>query len=145
MASSTSLKLADQLCFPLYASSRMLTRMYQPLLDELNLTYPQYIVLMVLWEHKKLKVSDIGNQLLLNTNTLTPLLKKMMDKELISKTRSDQDERTVWIELADKGQKLKQKAECIPNQLLDNISMSREELKTMRTLMNKFLKEVTTK
>ena len=101
------LKLDNQLCFPLYAASRLLIRAYQPFLDKLKITYPQYLVLMVLWEHKELTVTEISKQLHLNTNTLTPLLKRMEKQQILERIRSKEDERVVKIRLTDKGTKLR--------------------------------------
>ncbi len=113
------LKLENQLCFPLYAASRLVTKAYQPLLDELDITYPQYLVLLLLWEHKKLSVKDIGHKLYLQSNTLTPLLKRMELKELVNRVRSKKDERKVFIELTKKAGILKDKALCIPLRLTE--------------------------
>jgi len=106
MTEKSELFLPEQICFPLYASSRMITRLYKPLLEELELTYPQYLVLMVLWQEEQLSVSELGKRLYLNTNTLTPLIKKMKDKGLVKKTRSDEDERTVFITITPKAKDL---------------------------------------
>lgn len=131
--------LPEQVCFPMYASSRMVTRMYKPLLDRFDLTYPQYLVMLVLWQHQKLSISELGNQLFLNTNTLTPLLKKMKQKDLIKKQRSKEDERTVYIILTDRGLQLKEDAKSIPGELLKSLDMSAEEIATIRKIMWKFL------
>lgn len=139
MSDSSYLALNQQLCFPVYASSRMITRLYQPLLHKLDLTYPQYLVMLVLWEEETLSVSSLCKKLYLNTNTVTPLLKKMKQKGLISKTRSTEDERTVYIASTKIGQALKVNAECIPLHLAKSIGLSLEELVQMRTLMWKFL------
>jgi DNA-binding MarR family transcriptional regulator len=141
MEQKSNLLLKDQLCFPIYACSRMVTRMYQPWLEKLNLTYPQYLVLLVLWEDKKLSVSQLGKRLFLNTNTLTPLIKNMKEKKLIIKERSNKDERTVYIQLTQSAIDLKQQAEEIPLGLVEALNMPLEELEQMRTLMWKFLKE----
>lgn len=139
MASESYLLLKDQLCFPIYATSRMVTKLYQPHLDKLNLTYPQYLVMLVLWEQDKLTVSAIGDRLFLKTNTITPLLKKMKDKGLLDKIRSTEDERTVIIQLSVAGKKLKQAAELIPLQMAGSMNLTLDELKQMRQLMWKFL------
>lgn len=131
--------LPDQVCFPLYASSRMITRLYQPLLDELELTYPQYLVMLVLWQEEKITVSELGNQLYLNTNTLTPLIKKMKEKGLVKKQRSNQDERTVFIKLTDKGSALQEQAKNIPSALIKSLNMSHEDLENIRDIMWRFL------
>ncbi|GAA0195076.1 MarR family transcriptional regulator [Fulvivirga kasyanovii] len=139
MKEKSHLLLKEQLCFPIYATSRMVTRLYQPWLDKLGLTYPQYLVMLVLWEEQKLTVSQLCKRLYLNTNTVTPLLKKLRDKGLVAKERSTEDERTVHIELTQKGDKLKSQAEEIPANLVEAIDMPLEELKQMRELMWKFL------
>jgi DNA-binding MarR family transcriptional regulator len=116
------LHLDNQLCFPLYAASRMMTKLYQPLLGKLDITYPQYLILLVLWQNDKLTVSEIGNKLMLETNTITPLLKRMEVKNIIKRKHSRSDERSVIIELTSKGNSLKQQALCIPADLLKGIS-----------------------
>lgn len=119
------LKLENQLCFPVYAASRLITREYQPFLDNLKITYPQYLVLMVLWEHDGLPVNDIAKKLILNTNTITPLLKRMEQQGLIKRTRSELDERKVLVQLTRKGEKLQEKASQIPEELVKRLSKSK--------------------
>ncbi len=116
------LKLENQLCFPVYAASRLITREYQPYLEKLKITYPQYLVLMVLWEHDSLPVNDIARKLLLNTNTVTPLLKRMEQLGLITRKRSDEDERKVLVCLTDQGTKLQVVASRIPEELIKRLS-----------------------
>jgi len=111
------LKLANQLCFPVYAASRLITREYQPFLDKLSLTYPQYLVLMILWEEDGLPVNDIAKKLILNTNTITPLLKRMEKEGIIRRKRSGEDERKVMVQLTEKGRALQEEAARIPEQL----------------------------
>lgn len=111
------LKLDNQLCFPLYAASRLVTRLYQPLLEPLGLTYPQYIVLLILWEDAPCTVSHIGQRARLATNTLTPLLKRLELQGIIERTRAVNDERVVNISLTRKGKALKIKCACIPEAL----------------------------
>ena len=118
------LKLENQLCFPVYAASRLITREYQPLLDELEITYPQYLVLMVLWEKDDQTVNDIAKKLILNTNTITPLLKRMEQQNLIERKRSVEDERKVNVQLTPKGQLLQEKASKIPEALVSRLSES---------------------
>ncbi len=139
MSSETHLLLKDQLCFPIYATSRMVTKLYQPHLDKLNLTYPQYLVMLVLWEQNELTVSAIGDKLFLKTNTITPLLKKIQEKGLLDKVRSKEDERTVIIQLTSAGKKLKKEAESIPLDMVQSMNLTIDELKQMRQLMWKFL------
>lgn len=118
------LKLENQLCFPVYAASRLITREYQPFLDKLEITYPQYLVLMVLWENDSLTVNDIARKLILNTNTITPLLKRMEQQGLIIRKRSEEDERKVFVLLSEKGQELKAEASQIPDELIKRLSDS---------------------
>ncbi|WP_319641217.1 MarR family transcriptional regulator [Novosphingobium sp. KCTC 2891] len=108
------LRLDRQLCFPLYAASNMLTRAYRPLLEELGLTYPQYLVLLVLWERAPRMVGEIGHQLFLDTGTLTPLLKRMETAGLVTRQRDPEDERRVIVSLTDKGSTLREAAREIP-------------------------------
>lgn len=122
------LKLDNQLCFPVYAASRLITREYQPLLDNLEITYPQYLVLLVLWESDSLSVNDIAKKLILNTNTITPLLKRMEQQGLILRKRSETDERKVMVHLSSKGLNLKEKASEIPQELAKRLSESKIEL-----------------
>ncbi|MCH7629448.1 MarR family winged helix-turn-helix transcriptional regulator [Novosphingobium percolationis] len=108
------LRLDRQLCFPLYAASNILTRAYRPLLDQLGLTYPQYLVLLVLWERAPRAVGEIGQQLFLDTGTLTPLLKRMEAAGLVSRQRDPEDERRVIVSLTAKGSDLREAARAIP-------------------------------
>jgi len=125
------LKLDNQLCFPVYAASRLITREYQPLLDRLEITYPQYLVLMVLWETDFLTVNDIAKKLILNTNTVTPLLKRMEQRGLISRKRSEKDERMVHIQLTGKGKRIQEMASQIPDELIKRLSDSNLKLEDL--------------
>jgi MarR family transcriptional regulator, organic hydroperoxide resistance regulator len=111
------LRLDQQLCFPLYAASRLVTRLYQPLLEPLGLTYPQYVVLMILWEDAPCSVSHVGARALLNTNTLTPLLKRLEQLGYVRRTRNSADERVVSITLTGAGAALKTRCASIPESL----------------------------
>ena len=115
------LKLENQLCFPVYAASRLITREYQPHLDKLGITYSQYLVLMVLWERDGIAVSEITARLILNTNTVTPILKRMETQGLITRQRSGSDERKVIITLTPKGRQLQTEAASIPEQLVSGL------------------------
>ena len=115
------LKLSNQLCFPVYAASRLIIREYQPYLDDLGITYPQYLVLMVLWETDNIPVNDISQKLVLNTNTVTPLLKRMEAQGLIKRQRSESDERMVQVKLTRKGKLLQGKAASIPGSLASGL------------------------
>ncbi len=135
------LKLVNQLCFPFYAVSRLITRQYQPHLDVLGLTYPQYLVLMVLWEKDGLKVKELAHRLILNTNTLTPLLKRLESSGLLSRQRDATDERVVKIYLTEEGKALREKAAGIPAKMLagwEGTDMSKEELQTLRRQLQDF-------
>ena len=133
------LRLEAQICFPLSALSREITGLYRPLLDGLGLTYPQYLVLLVLWEQKEQTVNQLGEKLRLDSGTLTPLLKRMEQKGIVTRTRSAQDERVVQIALTSSGKALKQKARRIPEQLLASINASMEELQQLKNLIQKIL------
>lgn len=119
------LKLSNQICFPIYATSRLITREYQPHLDELGITYPQYIALMVLWETDEISVNEITQKLILNTNTVTPLLKRMETQGLITRKRSSTDERKVIVKLTEKGKMLESKAAEIPQKLIEGLADSK--------------------
>jgi MarR family transcriptional regulator, organic hydroperoxide resistance regulator len=110
----TALQLDNQLCFALYSASLAMTKLYTPLLSELNLTYPQYLVLLVLWEQDGLTVSQLGERLHLNSGTLTPLLKRMETSDLLARSRSAEDERRVLVSLTPQGRALKAQAAQIP-------------------------------
>ncbi|OWP64480.1 MarR family transcriptional regulator [Hymenobacter amundsenii] len=133
------LKLENQLCFPLYAVSRLLTKAYQPLLQELGLTYPQYLVLLLLWEHQQLTVKELGENLLLDSGTLTPLLKRMEQKQWLSRRRDPRDERSVIIELLPAGAALWQPACRIPEQLFARLEMPETEFEALRGQLNQLL------
>ena len=118
----SKLYIENQVCFPLYAASRLITKVYEPFLRELDITYPQYLVMMVLWENNNLSVNEIGNQLLLESNTLTPLLKRLEQRKLIIRKRSGQDERKVVVSLTQEGAELKNRAVTVPDQIVSAIS-----------------------
>ena len=130
-----ALKLKNQLCFPLYAAARKITGSYAPFLKPLGLTYTQYLVMMVLWEEQQVMVGDLGRKLFLDTGTLTPLLKKMEEHGLITRRRCPEDERCVQISLTEDGQKLKEKARDIPQQVGSCVKLDPEEaMQLYRTL-----------
>lgn len=134
-----ALKLKNQLCFPLYAASREITRKYTPLLKEINLTYTQYIVMMVMWEQKRLSVGELGKLLYLDTGTLSPLLKSMEEKGLVTRTREKGDERVVHLEITQAGEDLREKAVEIPAEMGKCINLSPEEAKTLYGILYKIL------
>ena len=123
-----ALLLDNQLCFALYSTSLAMTKLYKPLLDAMGLTYPQYLVMLVLWERDGVPVKDIGERLMLDSGTLTPLLKRLEAAELVRRTRSTEDERQVLIALTSKGQVLKEKARAVPEAILAASNCSVAEL-----------------
>jgi len=143
MDENDSLKLENQLCFPLYAASRLVTKCYQPFLEELDLTYPQYLVLLILWETDSVNLKEISDKLHLQTNTLTPLLKRMEDTGLINRTRSLEDERSMIISLTKNGAMLKLKAVAVPGHLTSNIGISLEEAQQLHSLLYKLIGHLT--
>jgi DNA-binding MarR family transcriptional regulator len=139
MKKNDRLKLENQLCFPLYAASRLVTKCYQPLLDELELTYPQYLVLLVLWETDAVNLKVLSEKLHLQSNTLTPLLKRMEETGLIQRIRSQEDERSITISLTVKGQQLKTRAPKIHDHLAKNIGITMEEAEQLHGLLFKMI------
>lgn len=135
------LKLANQICFPIYALAKETVNFYRPLLDELDLTYPQYLVMLVLWEKEEQTVSQLGEKLLLDSGTLTPLLKRLEQKHLIKRCRSSVDERVVNITLTEQGNAMKEKAMCIPARLLQSLNVSLEDLTTLKEIIQKILNQ----
>ncbi|TWR30963.1 MarR family transcriptional regulator [Mucilaginibacter pallidiroseus] len=121
------LKLDRQLCFPLYALSRQITGLYRPLLEAIGLTYPQYLVMMLLWEHNSMTVKAIGQELLLDSGTLTPLLKRLEKQGLLSRRRDELDERSVIITLTTAGNELRKKAEKVPAALIEKLPLAEDE------------------
>ena len=137
------LKLENQLCFPLYAAAKEVVRKYKPVLDELDLTYTQYITMMVLWEKEELNVKELGSILYLDSVTLTPLLKKLEAKGYISRTRCKEDERNLIIQITEKGEALKEKAAGIPQSMTEKwVNISKDESKVMYHALYKLLSQV---
>jgi len=133
------LRLDRQLCFPLYAASRLVTRLYQPLLEPLGLTYPQYVVLLILWESSPCSVSHIGERALLNSNTLTPLLKRLEYLGYVRRTRSAADERVVEISLTAVGAALKARCACVPERLFASVKYPPEKAAVLKELLDELL------
>jgi len=136
------LKLENQLCFPVYAASRLIIREYQPYMDNLGITYPQYLVLMVLWEKDNISVNEISQKLILNTNTVTPLLKRMEAQGFIKRQRSGSDERKVIVKLTGKGKLMQKKAAYIPESLASGLvsdTMNIEELGDLKDSLCKLI------
>lgn len=137
------LKLKNQLCFPLYALSRQVTNLYRPLLERLGITYPQYLVLMVLWENKSVSVKQLGELLWLDSGTLTPLLKRMEANGLLVRKRSEDDERIVNAIITDKGLEVEKLAEFIPSALKDQLQMTDQQLAKLRQQLCDILLTIT--
>ena len=121
------LKLENQICFRLYSSSRAITRLYQPLLDSIGLTYPQYIVMMVLWDRKSIPFRELMDVLQLKTGTLTPIVQRLEKAGYLEKTRDENDDRKVDINVSELGEALIEKAKDIPMRLLESMDMTLEE------------------
>ncbi len=134
-----SLKLDNQLCFKIYATSRQITKAYKPLLDSLNLTYPQYLVMLVLWEVEEINVKKLGEKLFLDSGTLTPLLKKMEIKGYLERKRDVNDERIMNISLTTFGRELRVEARKVPETLINIKLVSVEEYKILMGIFNRFL------
>jgi len=134
---SEHLKLDNQLCFPIYAASRLIIRSYQPYLEKLDITYPQYLVMLVLWEEDGMSVNAISKKLILNTNTITPLLQRMENQHLLVRQRSTHDERKVVVSLTEKGKALRLQAEDIPIQLGSKLVSGKFSVQEMQDLKAK--------
>ncbi|SDX27006.1 transcriptional regulator, MarR family [Marininema mesophilum] len=137
MSSEPRMRLSDQLCFAVYACYREICRMYRPILDKLDLTYPQYLVLLALWEHEKLTIKELGNHLQLDSGTLTPMLKRMESSDLVVRNRCPEDERRVWITLTEKAKHLEENVACIPNTLIAKSGISKDEFLELREQVKK--------
>lgn len=131
------LHLNEQLCFPVYVFAKEIINQYRPLLDELELTYPQYLVMLVLWEQDKQTVNQLGEKLKLDSGTLTPLLKRMEQKEFVSRVRSTIDERSVNISLTEKGKSLREQAQAIPEKMVASMGISIEDLENLKNIIHK--------
>ncbi|MEW9698236.1 MarR family winged helix-turn-helix transcriptional regulator [Paenibacillus sp. SI8] len=142
MSSNEFLKLENQLCFSLYASSRAITRMYRPYLEELGITYPQYLVLLVLWDQKESTVKELSEKLDLDSGTMTPMLKRMEAQQLVLRQRSAEDERIVNIRITETGMALKEKALCIPQALLASCGLSLEEIYSFNDQLKRIINSV---
>ena len=136
------LKLENQLCFPLYVVSKEIIRKYKPFLDEIDLTYTQYIVMMVLWEEKEINVKKLGEKLFLDSGTLTPLLKKLESKKFIKRTKLEKDERNLIVSITSEGEKLKNKAISIPSNVSKCINLDNNEAVELYKILYKILKDI---
>lgn len=135
-----ALKLDNQLCFPLYACAKEIVRRYKPFLDEIDLTYTQYIAMMVLWEEKEINVKDLGGRLYLDSGTLTPVLKRLEQKGLISRQRDNKDERVLIASITQEGEALKEKAVEIPYKMAGCVKLDVQEAKELYEILHKLLR-----
>jgi DNA-binding MarR family transcriptional regulator len=127
------LKLSNQLCFKIYSVSKAMTRLYKPILDNLNLTYPQYLVMLILWEHEKISFKDMSNNLKMKTGTLTPILNNLESQGKLCRIKDEKDDRKVYIHITSKGKILKEAALNIPNEISCRVKLSLEQyLKYMK-------------
>lgn len=136
-----ALRLENQICFPLYACSREIIKQYKPFLDEIGLTYTQYIAMMVLWEKQSVTVKELGEALYLDSGTLTPLLKKMEAKGLLTRRRSEADERSLIVRLTEEGEALKEKALTVPYRMAGCVRLEPGEAKELYRLLYKLLEK----
>lgn len=134
-----ALRLENQLCFPLYACSREVIKRYKPFLEQIDLTYTQYIAMMVLWEEKSLTVKELGERLFLDSGTLTPMLKKMESKGLLSRRRSTRDERSLIVAVTERGMALRERALAVPAQVARCSNLDPEEAAELYRLLYKLL------
>ena len=136
------LKLENQLCFPLYAAAKETVKLYRPLLEKMNLTYTQYIAMLVFWEHKKMNVKELGEKLYLDSGTLTPVLKSLEAKGYVRRYRSTEDERVLLVEVTEAGKALREEALSVPAQMACHVMLSPEESQTLYKLLYKLLSAV---
>lgn len=133
------LKLENQICFPLYVSAKEIIKKYKPILETLDLTYTQYITMMVLWEKGEMNVKDLGESLYLDSGTLTPVLKKLEAKNYLTRTRSKKDERNLIVSITEEGEKLKDRALIVPETLSKCVMLEADEARTLYRLLYKLL------
>lgn len=133
------LKIDNQLCFPLYACAKEIVRKYKPFLDEIDLTYTQYIAMLVLWEEKEINVKALGKRLYLDSGTLTPVLKRLEQKGLISRQRDSRDERNLVVRLSEQGEVLKEKAVEIPHKMAGCVTLSEDDAAQLYRILHKLL------
>lgn len=139
------LKLENQICFPLYAASREMIKLYRPYLDALDLTYTQYIAMMVFWEQKKINVKELGKKLYLDSGTLTPVLKSLEAKGFVHRYRSTQDERVLLVEITEAGEALKEKAKAIPGCVAASVGLGKEDAIQLYQQLYKMLEVLASK
>ena len=138
-----ALKLKNQLCFPLYACAKEVVKAYTPYLEELNLTYTQYITMMALWEQGEMRVKDLGKCLYLDSSTLTPLLKRLAEKGYVTRRRSEEDERDLIVTITDKGERLKERAVTVPQKLAACVALEPERAQELYALLYEVIGKLT--
>ena len=134
-----ALKIENQICFPLYACSREIIKSYKPFLDEIDLTYTQYIAMLVLWEKKSINVKSLGELLYLDSGTLTPLLKKLESKGYVTRQRSSEDERNLIVTITEDGEALKERAVSVPGEIAKCSNLDPEEAAMLYRILYKML------
>lgn len=139
---SELLKLDNQYCFPIYVAAKEVIKLYKPALDKLDLTYTQYITLLVLWEEDNILVKDLGEKLYLESNTLTPLLKKLEIKKYIKRVNNKNDKRKTYIQLTEKSIQLKEEAKLIPNQIMEKTTFPFEKFEQLSSLLNELVADI---
>ena len=138
-----TLRLKNQICFPLYVCAKEIVKAYKPYLDELDLTYTQYITMMVMWEHKELRVKDMGRLLYLDSSTLTPLLKRLEEKGYVTRRRSKDDERDLIVTITKSGEALRERAVSVPRQLAGCVDLEPEKAQTLYALLYEVIGKLT--
>lgn len=140
-----ALKLENQICFPLYVCAKEIIKAYKPYLDELDLTYTQYITMMVMWEHKELRVKEVGEKLFLDSSTLTPLLKRLEEKGYLARQRSEKDERDVFVTITEAGEALKEKAVTVPERLAACVELEPQKAAVLYRTLYEIIETLTKK
>ena len=142
MSKYDKIKLENQICFPLYALSREVVKLYKPILDKFDLTYTQYVTMLVIWEEEKIQFKELGRRLYLDSGTLTPVVNKLIAMGVIIKYRNKEDDRIVTVELSDKGRALKEDILEVPEKMACNIKASHEDVMMLKKYLDKVLKEM---
>ncbi len=142
MTTHDKLKLDNQLCFPMYKAAKEIITKYGELLEPLDLTYTQYLVMMVLWEFETIDMKTLGDKLSLDSSTLTPLLNRLIEKEYLSKTRDEKDRRLVIVQIEPKGMAIKKSALLIPDQIYKKVALTPEEAENLRSILDKVVEKL---
>lgn len=142
MSKYDKIKLENQICFPLYALSREVVKLYKPILDKFDLTYTQYVTMLVIWEEEKIQFKELGRRLYLDSGTLTPVVNKLIAMGVIIKYRNKEDDRIVTVELTDKGRELREDILEVPEKMACNITAKHEDVIMLKKYLDKVLKEM---